>query len=1118
MAQTQDVNLSVAGLYTAPNDFSGVPPGALDDALNVAIDQKNLLQSRRGFSFFGDDISSDPSVRANRTNSFRTTQIAGTATEYELARLSDETLIRSAGPGETAGSWHAWPGTFPNPASDAKSRFLEVNRRKYLLTDQGPKLLDLRIAGDGGNIATQAGVPKALDLVATAQESPGFMDPNIATTTSAKLTSSSPTLTAIADISGVEVGMYASAPGNFAALIVQDLTYTSIVDGTFGNSIKIEYDDPAAINSPLSVTVSGTDITVSLETDGGGVILSTADDIAAAIEGSSASGLVDVAVTGTGSNVQTAASQTPLAGGTAGPIPAGTLVDSITDSAPIITQTGTTTAGSTTVSALAASTGIVTGVLITGDGIQAGTTVVSVSGMGPYSIVLSLAAYKTGTGVTLAFASAPSILLTNSATGSTTAIVTFYRGSQVGYRLLFIGRDSLNSQLLYGSPTGMAIAVNTMPVPVAVSVVTNLPDNLTMGPSVTMYVQLYRSDTTQSATIPPLDQMQLVYEAAISSGDITAGKITILDQTPDSLKGIPLYTGSDRSGILQANEPPPLCKDAALYRDMVLYANCTHKPSLKITLLGVSLPGGSGLQEGDEITLTPDVGSPIVLTAVSGTPSTAGEFKVITSGTPAQNIADTANNFISAINFAPGLLPGVSPIYAYLLSGSTDLPGQILLVSKDYTIVAIQASAHGDTAWSPAIAPADDVSLANEVLPNTLLVSKQSQGVAVPSANAILVGDASAPIVRVLALREYAVVLKTDGIYRVTGLTPAALSASLFDNTTRIVGAETAAVLTNAVWLLSNQGVVSVSDTGVQIRSDPIKNIVDYLTGPLLDHSKATSFATGYETEKKYILAVSDNTADSFCNTEYVFNYITNAWTYWDRDIFAMNVAQNEDRLYLANADSDTISRERHDGNDGDLCDEDVDVTIVSVTGDQVVLDSVVGVGDGDVIERSSDLRALIIDVDETTSTVTVQDDTGITTGAAVIKTAIKCVTQWKPVVNGANPSFARQYAEGSLLFRSTRFSFGTIGFFTDADNSIERVPIIGYGPGAWGFFPWGGVPWGGIIRPQSVRFLIPQNKQYASQLVPILVIQNALAPWTCQGLAISANLISQEVPSAVTE
>ena len=164
----QNVNLSVAGLYTAPNDFSGVPPGAMDEANNVAIDQKNILSSRRGFALYGDEVSATPGVVANRITSFSSAQIDSTQTEYCITRLSNDVLERSAGPGETAGAWYTWPGLFEDPASDAKLRFIESNRRKYVLTSSGPRLLDVLDAGDGGNVSTAAGVPKALDLVATA--------------------------------------------------------------------------------------------------------------------------------------------------------------------------------------------------------------------------------------------------------------------------------------------------------------------------------------------------------------------------------------------------------------------------------------------------------------------------------------------------------------------------------------------------------------------------------------------------------------------------------------------------------------------------------------------------------------------------------------------------------------------------------------------------------------------------------------------------------------------------------------------------------------------------------------------------------------------------------------
>ena len=1111
MAQNQNVNLSVAGLYTSPNDFSGVPPGALDVAVNVSIDQKNILSSRRGFTFYLAILTDT----ADRLTSFRTSQIGDTATTYQITRLEDLTLQRSPGPGESS-AWYTWSGTFTDPASDSKLRFFETNRRKYVLTGEGPKILDLRTVADGGNVATQAGVPKALDLVATAQTDPGFLPPNVEATPTATLSSGSPILTKVSSITDIEEGMYAAAQGTFASLVVQDLTYTSLVDGTYGNSITIRYLNPGVPSSALSVSVSGTAITVSLATNGGGALTSTANSILGAINGSDASELVSVAVTGVGTNVQTAAAATPLAGGAAGPIPAGTTVDSITESAPLITQTGNTTAGSNSVSNLASNAGIAAGVLVTGDGIPDGTSVTGISGAGPYTVTLSANAYKTATGVTLSFSSAPSVTLTNSVTANSTTTVTFYRGSQVGYRLLFIGRDSINNQLLYGSPTGMAIAVNTTSNSVAVQVVTNLPVNLSMGPSVTMYAQLYRSDSTASADTTPLDQMQLVDEVQITASHLSAGKITFLDQTPDSLKGIPLYTGTDREGITQANDPPPLCVDAAVYRDMTLYANCTTKPSLKVTILGVSLPGGSGLQAGDVITLTPSGGSAVNFTAVSGTPSSAGEFQVVTSGTPAQNIADTANNLISAINYAPGLSPAVSPVYAYLVSGPTDLPGQILLESKDYSTVSISASAHGSTAWSPSIDPSEGETLTSESLPNILLVSKQGEGTSVPALNQVTVGDASSPIIRVLALREYALVAKSDGVYRVTGLTPSTLSASLFDNTTRIVGPDTAVVLANSVWMLSNQGVVAINDTGVEIKSDPIKDIVDRVTGPLLETTRSVAYAEGYETAKKYILAIPENDGDTSCSIELVFNYITGTWVTWDRPVTCMHVAQNEDRLYIANADTLTISRERNSGTFEDFCEEDLTATILSISGDTVTLDSVEGIGEGDVLFQSYEINALVIAIDNVNSTVTVENDTGIVTGAVTVKTAIPCRTQWKPVVNGNNPVFARQYSEGAVLFRNTRFNFGEIGFFTDADISIEYVPIEGVAAGEWGLFPWDEVPWGGDLRPQAVRFYVPQNKQYASQLVPILVIQNALSTWTLQGISLSANMISQEVPSVV--
>lgn len=97
-----------------------------------------------------------------------------------------------------------------------------------------------------------------------------------------------------------------------------DLVYTADTSGTAGNSITIEYVDPATTGASLSVDVTGTAITVNLATDGGGLITTTGDDIKTAIAGDiDAAALVNVADAGgnDGSGVVTALAATSLAGG-----------------------------------------------------------------------------------------------------------------------------------------------------------------------------------------------------------------------------------------------------------------------------------------------------------------------------------------------------------------------------------------------------------------------------------------------------------------------------------------------------------------------------------------------------------------------------------------------------------------------------------------------------------------------------------------------------------------------------------------------------------------------------------------------------------------------------------
>jgi hypothetical protein len=101
-----------------------------------------------------------------------------------------------------------------------------------------------------------------------------------------------------------------------------EITFASLVLGTDGNDIDIEFLDPAVPSSALSVSVTGTydaadrKISVSLETDGGSSIISTAQEVAEAINADAdAKRLVTAIYGGDGTGVQSALVATPLAGG-----------------------------------------------------------------------------------------------------------------------------------------------------------------------------------------------------------------------------------------------------------------------------------------------------------------------------------------------------------------------------------------------------------------------------------------------------------------------------------------------------------------------------------------------------------------------------------------------------------------------------------------------------------------------------------------------------------------------------------------------------------------------------------------------------------------------------------
>lgn len=1093
---SQNINLSISGLYTAPSDLNGLPPGALRAADNIEIRYKNLAESRRGFDQLPNSML-DGGVYLRRLSSFF---VEGVDSILGLTSEGDAVYYT----GDPVTPWPLIPGNVSqnilNPDDNfAKSRFLLAGHNIYLTALDGPRSL----ASGSSSTLLRAGVPKALNISGvTNGDQNGFFTNNIVLTTEGKVASGSNILTnldstTLSDGTVISVGLYITGSVS-ASKVIQDLTYTAVPLGTPGNAISVAYTGGGTAGSEV-VTVVGNAISVQIQNS-----VSTADQVFTAINTSiPALALVSVVISGTSSNAQTTVAATSLTGGVDNAIPIGTTVVSITNPVEIVVQTGTLTATSNTITAVASLTNIVAGVLIFGSGIPDGATVVSASGT---SVIMDRPAFQTATAVTLAFFTPLDVKMSQNATASASNMpISFYRGAQVAYRILYVRVENDRgdtSITRLGSPSTSVIVNNISPYSTNVTISATLPKNSSTDIG---FVQLYRSIITQSITIPPPDQYKLVFERPLVAGDFTGRVITITDDVPEALVGIPLYTGADQEGALQANDPPPMAWDMGTFRDFSIFGNITNPSSFKVTIVATGAP--NGIQVGDTITIAGTfVGSSFTetYTAASSENQASRQFEVFSTGTPAQDIADTADSLIRVINYDWSL-----PVHAILLSTVTDLPGQIFLEADHPSLdtFTITASAHQD-AYDPSLNNlTSDINTVN----NAIAVSKSGELEAVPITNILFVGNASSPVLRVIALRDYIVVFKSDGIYKIVGLAPNQLVITPFSLTTKIIGPDTAVAFNDGAWALTNQGVIVVNDGGVDLKSVPIDSDFTLLLGNHLSTINTNAFAIGYESDRKYVLCmpISENT---YAEREYNFNYITNAWTTWSRNFYAGFLHPFDNILYFSCADATNmgVSKERKSGDYKDYVDEGISGTIISVNGTTIVLSDTSDVSPGDILFQSSSIFTPILSVDTATETIIVEYLLDYAPGDVSILKAYLCTLTWMQVF-GENPAFARQFSEGIVLFKNTRFNTATLSFTTDYSQTKADVAILGQGNSLWGLFPWGG-PWGGATFPSNDRFLVPSSKQFGSYVIPTLKIQQGYSNFSVQGLSISYTDISEEV------
>lgn len=673
--------------------------------------------------------------------------------------------------------------------------------------------------------------------------------------------------------------------------------------------------------------------------------------------------------------------------------------------------------------------------------------------------------------------------------GSTTgASGMMTNNTQVAYRVLWGSRDA-NSNLYLGTPSQRIIVSNSSGGTRDVSLTFTIPSGITVDD----FFQVYRSKESASSTDEPNDELQLVYEKNPTSGEISAKSVTFTDSAPVSLMGASLYTNASQEGIQESNDEPPFAKDICTFKNYTFFGNIKTRHKINIKLLAV---GGSGLAANDTITI-----NSIVFTAKASETIASAEFKVFTGGSAAQNISDTAQSLVKVIN----QYTSNTTVYAYYLSGYQDLPGQIMLVMRTLGDTSFAVARSNTVAWDIGTGTSS-----NDTYAHGLMWSKKQQPEHVPTAHLEFVGSKNYPLRRIIALRDSLFILKDDGVFRLTG-SGGSWSIDPLDTSTKIIAPDSAVVVNNQIFALCDQGIVTISDVGVQVISRPIEDAIAGLISADYTKLKTLSFGVGYETDRKFYLWTIASSSDAYPTQAFVYNTFTQAWTTRVKDAQHAVVNLSDDKMYICNPSDKHILQERKSLTFRDYIDEEVDgFSVVSSSSYDVVLNTTVGLDVGYLLYSSSTVYSMITAVTPSTNTVTVHDIKTWPAGSITVYKSIDSELEYV-AQHFDNPGVMKHFQEAALLLREASFITGYLSFFTDISGGYSDTEVNGvFGSNLWGLFTWGSGTWGGITRQKPIRVFVPREKSRGSLISVKFSVNNSYSKWSLNGISMQFDWVSE--------
>ena len=435
-----------------------------------------------------------------------------------------------------------------------------------------------------------------------------------------------------------------------------------------------------------------------------------------------------------------------------------------------------------------------------------------------------------------------------------------------------------------------------------------------------------------------------------------------------------------------------------------------------------------------------------------------------TSASVGTQLRRTAQGLIKAINRD---LPSL--VYGNYVSGIDDTPGKIRISAEDFTgTIYMRGNAAGicnafsqtlPTSFSSGV----QVQSKNNSAKNAVFISKVGEPEAVPVVNYLLVGSKNKSIKRIFALRDSVILLKEDGIFKITGNNIANFSVTPLDTTVIVLAANSGALLNNKVYFLGTQGICSATDSSVEILSRRIENFIEPILGA--NNLDAQTAAIAYESDRTYRISTLGYNSPTK-NITYIYNALNDTWTSSDY-LFTAGTVGPQNKLFIVS--SNDILKERKYGNRLEYVGQNYAAVINSVPLPNQAVISITGhtpsLGDiivfNNVINRIRVVESLAAGQYRLTFAKAVNFVSGPT---LPLYAKIESQVTMAPYSGGV-VGLGKQFSQIQFHTRTQNVSRLKVTFqgqsFGGSEEALWTDATVTGVTGGWGFAPWGYFPWG---------------------------------------------------------